>query len=230
MLATFVAFGSYIFIAQYLQLVLGLSPLRAGLWTLPFMAGFVVGSNLTPLIARQIRPAFLIAGGFVVAAVGFAILTLIDTASPLGTIVTASTVYSLGLAPAFTLANDMVLATAPPEKAGAAAAMSEASSELGGALGIAILGSIGTAIYRARMAAVIPGEIARGTLGSALAAAREMPAPLGAKVVAVARDAFTRGMEVSVIVCAIIALVTAIFTIILLRSAPHAAAPGSAAH
>jgi DHA2 family multidrug resistance protein-like MFS transporter len=80
------------------------------------------------------------------------------------------------------------------------------------------------------MAAVIPGEIARGTLGSALAAAREMPAPLGAKVVAVARDAFTRGMEVSVIVCAIIALVTAIFTIILLRSAPHAAAPGSAAH
>ena len=170
MFATFVAFGSYIFIAQYLQLVLGLSPLRAGLWTLPFMMGFVVGSNVTPLLTRRIRPAFLIAGGFVIAAFGFAILTLVNKASPLFIIVTAPTIFSLGLAPAFTLANDMILAVAPPQKAGAAAAISETSSELGGALGIAILGSIGTAVYRSAMAGA--SEAARSTLGGALATAR----------------------------------------------------------
>ena len=164
MFATFVAFGSYIFIAQYLQLVLGLSPLRAGLWTLPFMMGFVVGSNVTPLLTRRIRPAFLIAGGFVIAAFGFAILTLVNKASPLFIIVTAPTIFSLGLAPAFTLANDMILAVAPPQKAGAAAAISETSSELGGALGIAILGSIGTAVYRSAMAGA--SEAARSTLGA----------------------------------------------------------------
>jgi DHA2 family multidrug resistance protein-like MFS transporter len=65
MLATFVAFGAYIFMSQYLQLVLGLSPLEAGLWTLPWSAAFIVGSNLTPLIARRVSPELVVAAGLV---------------------------------------------------------------------------------------------------------------------------------------------------------------------
>jgi DHA2 family multidrug resistance protein-like MFS transporter len=120
----------------------------------------------------------------------------------------------------------MVLGAAPPEKAGAAAALSETSSELGGALGIAILGSIGTMVYRSAIADAFPRgmssvarEVARGTLGNALSVAHELPAPLGNELVSVARDAFTRGLEVTVVICAIVALVTAVITIILLRRA-----------
>ena len=78
MIGTFVAFGIYVFIAQYLQLVLGLSPLAAGLWTLPSMAAFIVGSLVVPLLVRRIRPPYLIGAGLVVAAIGFAILTQVD--------------------------------------------------------------------------------------------------------------------------------------------------------
>jgi len=77
-LATFVAFGIFVFIGQYLQLVLGLSPLHAGLWTMPFGAAFIVGSMLTPAIARRARPAYVMAGGLVVSAIGFGMLTLVE--------------------------------------------------------------------------------------------------------------------------------------------------------
>jgi MFS transporter, DHA2 family, multidrug resistance protein len=77
---TFVAFGVFVFIAQYLQLVIGLSPLNAGLWTMPFAAAFV-GSMLTPVLIRSIRPAFVMAGGLGISAIGFAMLALLDAAS-----------------------------------------------------------------------------------------------------------------------------------------------------
>ena len=74
-LATFVALGVFVFISQYLQFVLGLSPLHAGLWTMPLGAAFIAGSTLTPVIARRARPAYVIAGGLTLAAVGFGMLT-----------------------------------------------------------------------------------------------------------------------------------------------------------
>jgi len=233
MLATFVAFGSYVFIAQYLQLVLGLSPLSAGLWTLPWTCGFIVGSLLTPVLARQVRPGFLIAGGLIVGAAGFLVLTQVDNAPPLAVIVTASIVFSIGFAPAFTLTTDMVIGAAPPEKAGAAAAISETSSELGGALGIAILGSIGTAVYRRSMADAIPRGLsadgvnaARGTLGGALGVAEGLPSTIATALRDTARGAFTRAMETGVLTCAIVALITAVVAIALLRRVQPGHEPG----
>jgi DHA2 family multidrug resistance protein-like MFS transporter len=151
-LATFVAFGIFVFIGQYLQLVLGLSPLHAGLWTMPFAAAFIVGSMLTPVIVRRARPAHVMVGGLALAALGFAMLTHVDGPNRLAVLVTGFVVYSLGLAPVFTLATDMIVGSAPPEHAGVASAISETGSEFGGALGIAILGSLGTAVYRGGMA------------------------------------------------------------------------------
>lgn len=107
-------------IAQYLQLVLGLSPLRAGLWTLPSSGGFIVGSMLTPLLVRRLRPAFVMAGGLVLAAAGFGVLTQVDGVSGLAVLVSGSAVFSLGLAPMTTLATDLMVGAAPPERAGAA--------------------------------------------------------------------------------------------------------------
>jgi len=128
----FVSFAALLFLAQYLQLVLGLSPLRAGLWMLPSSAGFIVGSLLTPLLVRRARPAYVMAAGMALAAIGFALLTRLDAAAGLAVLVTGSVAFSLGSAPMTTLATDLMVGTAPPQRAGAASAISETSSELGG--------------------------------------------------------------------------------------------------
>jgi len=223
-LATFVVFGVFVFIAQYLQLVLGFSPMKAGLWTVPFALAFIVGSTLTPAIARRVRPAFVMAAGLAIAAVGFGALTQLDGTSGPAVLVTGFVIFSLGIAPVFTLATDLIVGTAPPERAGAAAAISETASEFGGALGIAILGSIGTAVYRRRITEAIPDgvppdavEAARNTLGGAVAVARPLPDPLGAELLAAAREAFSGALELSAAISAAIVLVLAIATAVLLR-------------
>jgi DHA2 family multidrug resistance protein-like MFS transporter len=226
MLATFAAFGAYVFIAQYMQLVLGLSPLKAGLWSLPSFATFVLGSMIVPVLARRFTAPQLIGVGLVIAAVGFAVLTLVDKFSPLAVIVIGSVIYSLGVSPVVILATDIIVGSAPVERAGAASAISETSSELGGALGIAILGSIGTAIYRTRMAAAVPEsvppdatEIARGTLGGATAVAEQLPEPLGATLLETARAAFVQAFEVTSAVNALLVLAAAIAATLILRRA-----------
>ena len=139
MLGFFMAFGTFLFIAQYLQLVMGMGPLEAGLWTAPSAGGFIVGSQLAPAISRRVRLAFVMAGGLALAAVGFAVLTQVGGLHGLAALVTGYVLVSLGLAPVFTLATDLIVGTAPPQHAGAASAIAETSSEFGGALGIAML-------------------------------------------------------------------------------------------
>jgi DHA2 family multidrug resistance protein-like MFS transporter len=233
LLVTFVAFGSFFFIAQYLQLVLGMEPLEAGLWTTPFAAAFIAGSMYTPMLVRRFRPAVVMAVGLVVSALGFGILTQIGgTSGPL-VVVAAFVVYSLGLAPVFTLANDIIIGAAPPERAGAAAGLSETSSELGGALGIAILGSIGTAVYRSRLAVSVPAGVApeaaeatRATLAGAVATAAELPEPLGGQLADVAREAFTVSFELTAAISVALVLVTALVVLRWLRHVPPAAGVG----
>jgi len=224
MLATLIAFGAYIFIAQYLQLVLGLSPLQAGLATVPSMLGFVVGSNVVPWITRRIGPATTMASGLIFAAAGFGLLTQVDGASGLPVLIGGSVIYSLGISPVVILATDLIVGCAPVERAGAASAISETSSELGGALGIAILGSIGVAVYRGAMAAGVPpgvppdaSEIARATLGGALAVAEQLPGPLGAELLSAARDAFVRSFTLTAAISAGVALLMAPVAAIMLR-------------
>jgi DHA2 family multidrug resistance protein-like MFS transporter len=232
--ATFVAFGIFVFIGQHLQLVLRLSPWQAGLWTTPFAAAFIVGSMVTPMMARRIDPAVLMAGGFVLAAVGFGMLTQIDGDDGLLMLVTSFVVYSLGLAPVFTLATDMMVGSAPPERAGAASAISETGSEFGGALGIAILGSLGTAMYRTEMASAaplgLPADVlnaARSTLGAAVAAAQQLPDHLAGELTTLATGAFTAAFEYAAISSAVIVIVTAILTAIFLRGTQTGSAPDS---
>jgi DHA2 family multidrug resistance protein-like MFS transporter len=233
LLATFVGFGAYIFMGQYLQLVIGLSPLEAGFWSLPWAGSFIVGSNLTPPLARRFRPGSVMVGGLALAAVGFGLLTGVGGSSDLAVLVAGSVVYNLGLAPVFTLTNDIIIGNAPPERAGSASALSETGSELGGALGIAILGSIGTAIYRSRLARTIPAgvppetaEAARSTLGGALAAARQLPDSLGAALLGAAREAFAEAFQLTAVICAAVVLAAAVMVAILLRGGKTGSVPG----
>jgi DHA2 family multidrug resistance protein-like MFS transporter len=219
----FVNFGIAVFIAQYLQLVLGLSPFEAGLWTLPYATGFIVGSLLTSLVVRQVRPPMAIAAGLALAGAGFVLLTQVDAESWRATLVGGSVIFALGLAPVYTLAADLMVGAAPPERAGAAAGVSETSSEFGGALGIAVLGALGTAIYRGQIddglpAGVAPdaAEAARDTLGTAVAAGEELSGQLGAELVDAARDAFTQALQLGAALSAVVVIAAAVLAVALL--------------
>jgi MFS transporter, DHA2 family, multidrug resistance protein len=147
MLGTFVAFGVFVFMTQYLQLVFGMTPFVAGLWTVPFALGFVLGSMIAPRLVRSLRPADVMAGGLALAALGFLVMTQTGRSAGPGILVAGMVLQSIGLAPVFTLTNDLVMSSAPPERAGAASGISESASELGGALGIALFGALATAMF-----------------------------------------------------------------------------------
>jgi DHA2 family multidrug resistance protein-like MFS transporter len=220
----FVSFGALLFIAQYLQAVLGLSPLAAGLWMVPSALGLIAGSLLAPVLVRRARPWAVMAAGLVAGAFGFGLLTQVDDASGLALVVAGSVVFSVGLAPLTTLATDLMLGVAPPERAGAASAVAETTSEFGGALGIAVLGSLGTAVYRAQVDGNVPAgvppaaaEAARDTLGGALAAAEALPGQLGAALQEVAREAFTQALQVVFAVNAGLTVGIAVLVVVLLR-------------
>ena len=219
-LAFAVVFGLEVFVAQYFQLVLGYSPLEAGLWSLPGALAFVVGSQLTPPLAARIRPPVLMLGGIVVAIAGVAMLTQVSAATGPGLVVAGIVVLSVGLAPLFTLAADMAVGSAPPERAGAASGISETSSELGGALGLAILGTIGTAVYRSDAAAGLPDGApaeAGDTIGGAVEAASGLPQALAADVLEPAREAFAQGFQVAATVSGVLIVAAAVIVARLLR-------------
>ncbi len=227
LLSIFVVVGYFLFVAQYLQLVLGLSPLWAGLWSVPSAGGFIVGSQLAPRIVRRIRPAFVIGAGLASAAAGLGVLTRVDASGGLGALVTASVVISLGLAPVLTLTTDLIVGSAPPERACAASGLSETGAELGWALGIAVLGSIGVAVYRSELGDGLPAgvpietaETARDTLGGAVGVAGQLPAGPGAALLEVARDAFVQGMHLASAIAAVVAIAVAILAATLLRHLP----------
>lgn len=230
LLSIFVAVGYFLFIAQYLQLVLELSPLQAGLWSLPSAVGFIVGSNVAPRFVYRFRPAFVLATALALAAIGLGVLLQVGVTSGLALVVGASVIISLALSPVFMLTTELIVGSAPPERAGAASGMSETATELGGALGIAILGSIGTAVYRRGVLNGLPSGVseamaaaARDTLGGAVGVAQQLPADLGAALLAAARAAFVQGMHLVVAISAVIAIGAAISAVVFLRHvAPQA--------
>jgi MFS transporter, DHA2 family, multidrug resistance protein len=234
-LAIFVAVGYFLFVAQYLQLVVGLSPLQAGLWSLPSAVGFIVGSQLGPRILGTLRPVWVIGGGLGLAAVGLVLLTQVGVTGGLPALVAGSVVISLGLAPVFGVTTELIVGSAPPEQAGAASGISETAAELGGALGIAIMGSIGVAIYRGQLTDQLPqglptqaAEAARDTLGSAAAVAAQLPGPLGPAVLDAARQAFVAGMQLSSAIAATIGVALAVLALVVLRDRPAATTQATA--
>jgi len=215
----------YIFMTQYLQLVLGLSPLQAGLATVPWSLAFVAGSLLAPRLSRHVPPVTIIVGGLLASAIGFLLLLFAHTAIALPALVVGTVIMSLGMAPVFTVGNEMIITAAPPERAGAASALSETAAEFNAALGIAVLGSIGTAVYRTLLADAVPGGVpaeAMATLGGAESAARALGGPAGEALLAAARASFVDAMQLNAVIAAVIVVVAAVVSERILRGSREA--------
>jgi len=224
-LATFVFFGTFFFTFQYMQLVKGLKPIQAGLWSLPFFLAFIIGSMLAPVIVRKAHPIKVIGTGLLIASVGFGLLTQVTVDSGIILLVTGSIIYSLGISLVFTLTTDIIVGAAPPEKAGAASAISETGSEFGGALGIAILGTVGTAIYRSNFTDSTPAGIspkvaysAKQTLAEAVVQSHLISEDLRNSFLNEASQAFINGMQVVSLICGIVTLCLGIVSLTKLRS------------
>jgi DHA2 family multidrug resistance protein-like MFS transporter len=216
MVATITLGGIYFLVAQYLQLVLGLSPLRAGLALIPATIAGILGTIAAPILVRTYRAHSVIAGGMLVTGIGMLILSRMTASTGLVLLVSAYVVMSLGINVSMSLTTDSIMTVAPPERAGAASAISETSAELGLALGIAILGSIATASYRGLMIGYAPTTIpaalterARSTLGGAVATAKELGGETGRELMAASRSAFAESFEIVTLFCAAMVLVTA---------------------
>ena len=209
--------GTYLFVAQHLQLVAGLSPVVAGLWTLPGVAAGVVASTLVPRLVGRVRPELVLTGALAVSAAGCIVLTTAGTG--IGVVVAGAATVTAMSSAIVALSTDLIVGAAPPERSGAAASVSETSSELGIAVGVALLGSAGAAAFRA--AVVAPAGVpdsALGTLGGALDAARGQPD--GMALADAARAAFLDGMHVAAGVGAAITAAAMAAALVLWRRSP----------
>ncbi|MGO4759678.1 MFS transporter, partial [Streptomyces sp. 2MCAF27] len=161
LMASFAMMGSALFTTQYLQSVLGKGPLEAALWSL--LPSVMVGAAgpASAAIAQKVNRAYVIGGGFLVAAAGFGLLTLAGTDS-LWLVLIAAGVLASGIVTVMSLVTDMAMGTAPAEKAGSASSLLETGQEFGGALGMALLGVVGNAVYRHDMSDKLPADLPSG--------------------------------------------------------------------
>lgn len=217
----FMVFGFFLLSAQYMQLVLGLSPLQAGLWMLPTGVAFIAGSILAPAMIRYAPRAYIIMGSFLTAACAFALMTQLSSFEGIGVYVAVMTLLCLGLAPIGTITTDIVLSIAPSERAGSASAMSETSFEFAGAFGIAVLGSIVMVMYRTLMQAQAPADSPAAvyeTLGGAVEFAHSLPGGNGAALLKAAQDSFVASMEFVSVIATGFSLLAAVMAVVLLRA------------
>ncbi|WFE64841.1 MFS transporter [Micromonospora sp. WMMD714] len=225
-LANFALVGFMFFISQYLQLVLGLRPFSAGLWSLPAAGAAGVGAAvLAPMLAQRFRRAYVAAGGLLVGAAGCLVLAQVGDEVGLTQVVVGQALMTGGIAMVLTLSAELIVSTAPPERAGAAAGLSETGSQFGAALGVAILGSIGTFVYRRQLSGAAPDGVpadswvtARETLGGAVEESRTLSTTAAETLVTVARAAFADELRVAAVVSAGILVVTAVLAAVLLRN------------
>ncbi len=224
LLAMFAIVGFAIFTTQYLQSVMGMSPMTAALWSLVPSVGIGGIAPLTGALVQHFDRAYVAGAGFLLGFAGFCLLTQLHTQSRIWVVLVGAGIYASGLVMVMTVGSELIMGAVPPERAGSAAAVVETGSEFGGALGMAVLGSIGTAIYRSDLAGHAPHGLssgvlstARDTLGGAVTVSGHLPGDSGGALLTAARDAFTHGMNAAAIGAAALMLTAAALSMAFLR-------------
>jgi DHA2 family multidrug resistance protein-like MFS transporter len=226
MFAMFTLVAQSLIFSLFFQLALGWSPLQAGLAGLPGAAGAMAGgAALAPPLIGALGRARVVAAGMLVSAGGFTGYLVIGLHSSYWVMLPLMLLSGIGMGMAMTVTADTVLASVPKDRSGAASAIAETATELGGALGMAVLGSVLNAVYRNTLD--LPGGLpapaasaARDSLGAALQAAANLPATVAAQVSEAAREAFVDGMHAALVCSAGLAALVAVFALVTLRNVP----------
>jgi MFS transporter, DHA2 family, multidrug resistance protein len=219
--------GALFFLSQFLQLVQSKSPLQAGLAEMPATAGAIVSGLLAGVAARRLSPRVVVTGGLTAIGLALGTLTMLSKDTPYLYLGGALLLVGVGAGFSFTVTADLILGSAPKENAGAASAVSETAYELGAALGIALLGSVITGVYRG--AVTVPAEVsgstadgARESLAGAVEAAQSVSGPVAADLTHSANDAFLEGLRIAAGAGAVVLLAAAVAAWFMLRGAATA--------
>jgi EmrB/QacA subfamily drug resistance transporter len=219
-IAFFALFGTMFFLTQYLQAVLGYSALESGVRLMPVAGGLILGSGLSAKLVAGAGTKRVVAAGLALVAAGLALLSGADVDSGYGLIAAVLGVLGLGMGLTMAPATESVMNAVPPEKASVGSAINDATRTTGGALGVAVLGSLVSSGYRAGMDGA--GDMARDSLAGALALAERIGGPSGQRLAETAQGAYVDGMHAAVIVAAAVAAAAALFVLVAL--------PGRDAH
>ena len=184
----------------------------------------LIAAVLTPQLSRNLRPAYVMSFGLVVAAAGMGMVATLDAGSSTWLLALAQGIIALGMGPTFILGLDMIVGTAPPERAGAASAISETAQEFGFAAGVAVLGSVGGLAYRASLTDTMPQGVddtsavhARETLAAAIETSGTLTGPTGSELVHAARLAFVEGMQLDAWIALAVTLAVSTLPLLYLR-------------
>jgi len=214
--------GLLFFVAQHLQLVAGMSPVEAALVLVPGTVGMILAGLGIVRLVRHAPMNLLMAGGLVLSGSAYVIMAVIGGEISVIAIALAFLLISVGVGSAETLSNDVIIASVPADKAGAASAVSETAYEFGAVIGTAVLGSILTGVYRQQL--VVPEGVpaadaaaAGETLGAAVDVAGSLPDALGAELLASAGHAFDAGVVATSWIGAGLMAVAVVLTLTLLR-------------
>jgi EmrB/QacA subfamily drug resistance transporter len=217
----FALFGSLFVLTQYLQLVHGYSPLSAGVRALPFALAMGVMSPLSPVLAQRLGARIIVPAGMALMGLGLLDLSTAQVHSAYPPLAVAVAVMGAGMGLVMAPASTTIMSSVPSHQAGAGSAINDTIREVGGALGIAVIGSISAAAYSARLGSVlgtahVPGAVAHLATGSIAAAdqlSRTVGGAGGAQLAAQAHLAFVHAMSVGLRVAAAVALASAIAAI-----------------
>ncbi|MCD0447440.1 MFS transporter [Glycomyces sp. A-F 0318] len=217
--------GAYLFITGFLQMVEGLSPLEAGLWIVPSAAASIAAAQVAPVLAKRFPVNTVIGGSLVIGTAGYLMIVFVDPVGGLPLLVAGSVVVFVGVGTIGALGTGLVVGSVPPQRAGSAAALSSIGGDLGTALGVALLGSLGNAVYAGTVR--VPDGAAE-SMEDATAAAQDLPDPLGRELLAAASEAYTNGLNAIGVAGAVITAVSAAIALAMLRrrtAAPMEAEP-----
>jgi predicted MFS family arabinose efflux permease len=233
MLVFFALFGSFFFITQELQFVLGYTPLQAGLRLAPIALVLAVAAPLSGRLVERIGNRAMVSIGLGLAALGLAFLGTATAGSGYGHILQSLLFLGVGMGFAIAPATESIMGSLPVEKAGVGSAMNDTTRQVGGALGVAILGSVFSSAYVAGLAPAlrstppVAAKAAGQSVGAALAVAQRLGGSAGEALGLAARTSFVHAMDRALFVGAGFALLGALIALIWLpnRAALPAADP-----
>ncbi|MFE6862318.1 MFS transporter [Nocardia sp. NPDC057668] len=219
LLAPLISGGVMLMVILYMQLVKGLSPLSVGTWMLAPSIALIMAGGVASGVVRKVRPAYVLAVGALVAAIGMGIISQVSTTSGLGLLMAGLIASSIGGGVIGILSATLIMTSAPEEKAGSAGSLSASLGEFGTALGVApLLGLVGTVVYR--LSIDVPSGItggaadaARESIAGAAVTAAETPAPSGPALLSAAQEAFTSGLSIVATIAAVFFIGLAVLAI-----------------
>jgi len=226
----FALFGSLFVLTQYLQLVHGYSPLSAGVRALPFAFAMAAMSPLSPILAKRLGTRVIITAGMALMGGGLLDLSTAGVHTAYPPIALAVAIMGAGMGLVMAPASTTIMTTVPAHQAGAGSAINDTIREVGGALGVAIVGSLAAAAYRSRLGSVLaaahaPGHlvhVATGSVAAADVAGGRLGGATGSELVAAAHSAFVHAMAMGIRVAAAVALAAALAAFFALPRRPLA--------